>query len=188
MCEKSEEGGKIGIMEDWSECERERGNDAASAQGEPWDELATDAALRESHVLIGEERKAAEGAAELVVEPTVDAAAVEHVAAGKHTKVVPALEGALAHHAVMVAVVWGGVVVVGVEELVVEGELIGEHDEAGEARSDGGEEVVVDDLVGVEPWETQWLEESEEHGAEVVDTCGDLCQHKQRNWTRRHVV
>ena len=87
-----------------------------------------------------------------MVEPPVEAPPVEHVAARQHPDLVPLLEVALAHHtavsAVVAAVVYDGV---GVEESVVDGELIGEHDESGESGSDGGEETFVDDLVGVEP-------------------------------------
>lgn len=92
-----------------------------------------------------------------MVEPAVEAAAVEDVAAGEHADLVAVLEGGLAHDAgvvVVVVVVAGGGAVVMVEELAAEGELIGEHDKSGEAGSDGGEEALVDDLVGVESAET----------------------------------
>jgi len=119
-------------------------------KGEPRDELLAEAAFGEGHAVVGEERGAAEGAVELVVvEPAVEAAAVEDVAAGEHAELVAVLEGGLAHHA---GVVVGGSFVE--EELIAELELIGEHDESGEAGSDGGEEAVVDDLVGVESGET----------------------------------
>lgn len=125
---------------------------------EPRDELLAEAALRECHALVGEERRAAEWAVELVVvEPAVEASAVEDVAAGEHADLVAVLEGGLAHDAgvvVVVVVVAGGGAVVMVEELAAEGELIGEHDKSGEAGSDGGEEALVDDLVGVESAET----------------------------------
>ena len=86
------------------------------------------------------------------MEPAVEAVAVEDVAAGKHPYLFPFLEVGLADDAgVGVGVVDDGV---GVEESVVNGQLIGEHDESGEAGSDGGEESVVDDLVCVEPRET----------------------------------
>lgn len=108
-----------------------------------------------------------------MVEPAVEASAVEDVAAGEHANLVPFLEGVLAHDAVVVVIVGGGGI--GVEEVVVAGELIGEYDEAGEAGSDGGEEAIVDDLVGVESGETEGLEEGEEGGAEVADAGGDVC-------------
>lgn len=116
--------------------------------------MLAEAALRECHALVGEERRAAEWAVELVVvEPAVEASAVEDVAAGEHADLVAVLEGGLAHDAGVVVVAGGGAVVM-VEELATEGELIGEHDKSGEAGSDGGEEALVDDLVGVESAET----------------------------------
>lgn len=125
--------------------------------------MPTDALLRERDALIGEERVAAEWAVKLVVvEPPFEAAAMERVAAGKPANLVTILEGPLTHNAVMALA--GAVVGVVVEQLVVEGELIGEHDEAGESGSDGGEEVVVDDdlVGGGGGGEAEGLEEMEE--------------------------
>jgi len=82
------------------------------------------------------------------VEPTVEAVTVEDVAARKLTNMIAVFEVGLAEDAAVI--VGGSGVFVFVEELIVEVELIGEHDESGETRSDGGEEVVVDDLIGLE--------------------------------------
>lgn len=82
------------------------------------------------------------------MEPTVEAVTVEDVAARKLTNMIAVFEVGLAEDAAVI--VGGSGVFVFVEELIVEVELIGEHDESGETRSDGGEEVVVDDLIGLE--------------------------------------
>ena len=88
---------------------------------EPRDELLAEAALCDGHALVGEERWAAEWAVKLVVvEPAVEAAAVEDVAAGEHADLVAVLEGGLAHDAGVVVVAAGAGVVV-VEELAAEG-------------------------------------------------------------------
>lgn len=146
-------------------------------KGEPRDELVAEAALGEGEAVVGEEGGAAEGAVEVVaVEPPVDAAAVEDVAAGEHADLLPVLEGALAEDAAVV-----GAAAALVAELVGEGELIGEHDEAGEARSDCGQEGLVHDLVAVESAQPQRLQQRQKHGAEVVDARRYLRQHQHRN-------
>lgn len=70
------------------------------------------------------------------------------MAARKLTNMIAVFEVGLAEDAAVI--VGGSGVFVCVEELVVEGELIGEHDESGESRSDSGEEVVVNDLISSE--------------------------------------
>lgn len=69
------------------------------------------------------------------------------------------------------------VAVVAVGQVTVEGELVGEEGEAGEARAHGGARekaiVVVWAWAGVA--EAQEMEEVEEGGAEVVDEAGDEC-------------
>lgn len=82
------------------------------------------------------------------MEPTVETVTVEDVAARKLTNMIAVFEVGLAEDAAVI--VDGSGVFVFVEELIVEGELIGEHDESGETRSDGGDEVIVDDLISLE--------------------------------------
>lgn len=82
------------------------------------------------------------------MEPTVETVTVEDVAARKLTNMIAVFEVGLAEDAAVI--VGGSGVFVFVEELIVEGELIGEHDESGETRSDGGDEVIVDDLISLE--------------------------------------
>lgn len=82
------------------------------------------------------------------MEPTVDAVTVEDMAARKLTNMIAVFEVGLAEHAAVI--VGGSGIFVCVEDLVVEVELIGEHDKSGESRSDGGEEVIVDDLISLE--------------------------------------
>lgn len=82
------------------------------------------------------------------MEPTVETVTVEDVAARKLTNMIAVFEVGLAEDAAVI--VGGSGVFIFVEELIVEGELIGEHDEPGETRSDGGDEVIVDDLISLE--------------------------------------
>jgi hypothetical protein len=65
------------------------------------------------------------------MEPTVKTVTVEDVAAGKLPNVIAVFEIGLAKDATVV--IWGRSIFVCVEELVVESELIGEHDESGES-------------------------------------------------------
>jgi hypothetical protein len=70
------------------------------------------------------------------MEPTVKAVTVEDVAARKLPNVIAVFEIGLAKHAAVV--IGRSSIFVCVEELIVESELIGEHDESGESRSNGG--------------------------------------------------
>jgi hypothetical protein len=65
------------------------------------------------------------------MEPTVKTVTVEDVAARKLPNVIAVFEIGLAKDATVV--IWGSSIFVCVEELVVESELIGEHDESGES-------------------------------------------------------
>lgn len=162
----------------------ERQNDAASRQREPRNELGTDAPLGKGHALVGDQRRPTERAVEVeVVQPAVEAAPMEHVAARKPSNLVPIPERALADDAladgIAIAAVHDGV---SVGDAAVVVELLGENDQAGEARSDGAEESVIDDdRVRVESGQAERLEEAEKQGAEVADAVGDESQKKNRN-------
>lgn len=126
-------------------------NDIASPRREPGNKLGTDALLSKGHALVGDNRRPTEGAVEIeVVQPTIEAASVKHMAARKASNLVSVFEGALAHHTLgrtnhagrtLIAATYNGV---SVGDALIKIELLGEDDQAGKARSDGCEKSIVD--------------------------------------------
>lgn len=110
--------------------------DSRAVRWEPIQQMVCHAPPRAVDVVVGDHRSAAERAAEVeVVEPAVEAVLVEDVAAREPAHAVPAGEAVEAHRAVGVRILVGAA--------AVDGELVAEDDEAGEAGADDGDEVAV---------------------------------------------
>lgn len=150
----------------------------ASPRREEGGKFSAHAPGGELHALVGDQLGPADGAVELeLIEPSVEAALVEHVAARQPPHAVPFPQPAQAHHAAV-----GAFAGEPIGEEPVEVELLGEDDQAGEAGAEGGGEArgvvggggeVGVGIGGVGAGEAEGAEEGGEGGAEVVDAGGE---------------
>ncbi|KAK3421604.1 hypothetical protein EUGRSUZ_G02229 [Eucalyptus grandis] len=160
----------------------------ASPRGEEGRHVPAHAPGGELHALVGDQLRPAHRAVELeLIEPSVEAALVEHVSARQPPHAVPLPEPAQAHHTALRAGAAADAAAFldgePVGEEPVEVELLGEDDQAGEAGAErGGEEagvavaaVVVGgggvevEVGGVEgAGEAEGVEEAGEGGAESI--------------------
>lgn len=177
---------------------RENQNHAPSVvsklRREPGEQISRDAPPRGAHVVVGGERRAAEGAGEVeVLEPGVEAVLVEHVSAVQPAHVVPTGQPVQADHAVGVGDRIVGPVRVGADP--IQGQLFAEDDEGGQAGADdvveGGDQVEVVQLGAAEGRqqreEADVVQDSEDEGVEITYAFPDDHRHEYEDRFRRDV-
>nr|GLL41585.1 hypothetical protein EUGRSUZ_G02229 [Ipomoea trifida] len=153
-----------------------------SPQGEPRQDVSGNALAREGHALLGDERKPADRAIELeLVKPAIEALLMEDVPAVQLPDVVAVAEAVQANDAIRA----GGGLRTGslqpVRKHSVQIQLLGEHNDSGQAGTNRVVERVVD-AVRIEPRrEADEAEEREDEGAEVGDGVCEERHHENRN-------